>query len=83
LLCAREPWTKEYFFVCVREKKTNSHFVLAATTSFSAKKADIWAAGVCLYCMVYGMFPFRATNQLDLFDNIREKLYASFKNKMY
>jgi [calcium/calmodulin-dependent protein kinase] kinase len=34
-------------------------------------KVDIWAMGVTLYCMLYGVLPFTGENILELNDRIR------------
>ncbi|CAL8468719.1 g8259 [Coccomyxa elongata] len=39
---------------------------------FSARAADLWALGVCLYIFVFGVLPFRAEAIMRLYDEIRE-----------
>jgi serine/threonine protein kinase len=34
-------------------------------------KADIWAAGVTLYCMVYLQYPFFSNNFMEIFELIK------------
>ena len=36
---------------------------LAAGQTYSGMSADIWALGVCLYLMLTGKFPFKASNE--------------------
>ncbi|CEP60524.1 serine/threonine-protein kinase LALA0_S01e12882g [Lachancea lanzarotensis] len=38
--------------------------------SIISNKIDIWAVGVTLYCLLFGMLPFRAEFELELFDKI-------------
>lgn len=40
--------------------------------SFSACKADVWAAGICLWIMIYGKFPFWGQDVTELFKNIAQ-----------
>lgn len=37
---------------------------------FSGYSADLWACGVCLYAMIFGVLPFVSEDPLDLFDKI-------------
>lgn len=37
----------------------------------SGKAADIWAAGVTLYCLVVGRLPFESNLMLELYEQIR------------
>ncbi|KAJ1562777.1 hypothetical protein HK405_008012 [Cladochytrium tenue] len=37
----------------------------------SAKATDIWAMGVTLYCMLYGVLPFTGKSVVDLYEAIR------------
>lgn len=40
-------------------------------SSYSMKKADVWALGITLYCMTFNRFPFKfGSTELDLMDNI-------------
>jgi [calcium/calmodulin-dependent protein kinase] kinase len=39
-------------------------------TSFGGKAIDIWAAGVTLYCMIYGRVPFKGRTITDLHEKI-------------
>ncbi|SCU84716.1 LAFA_0D11584g1_1 [Lachancea sp. 'fantastica'] len=38
--------------------------------SIISSKIDIWAVGVTLYCLLFGMLPFRSEFELELFDKI-------------
>ena len=39
----------------------------------SPMKADIWAAGVCLFCFVFGQLPFQGDSIVDVYAAIREQ----------
>jgi [calcium/calmodulin-dependent protein kinase] kinase len=43
----------------------------------SGRAADIWAMGVTLYALTYGVLPFNNHNVLELYQNIREREYVS------
>ena len=42
-----------------------------------APAIDVWALGVILYVMITGVFPFRASNNCDLFRKIEMGVYAN------
>ncbi|KAJ3445248.1 map/microtubule affinity-regulating kinase [Anaeramoeba flamelloides] len=49
--------------------------ICSGKKNFSGKDQDIWAVGISLYYMVFGMLPFLARNPLKLFEKIQnEKL---------
>jgi len=48
---------------------------LKGPCGFSGTKIDIWAAGVTLYMMCTGSFPFEGTSVCALFDNISKACY--------
>jgi tribbles-like protein len=39
-------------------------------------KADIWALGVILYCLLSGKFPFKSQKDKDLFSKIRKGIFS-------
>jgi [calcium/calmodulin-dependent protein kinase] kinase len=44
--------------------------------SYGAYKADVWAAGVCLWCFVYGALPFWGDTPTMLFESIAHETPA-------
>jgi len=40
---------------------------------YSGKAADIWALGLCLYALVYGLHPFVGESYMDIEENIKGK----------
>ena len=46
---------------------------LGGLHNVSGKAADIWAMGVTLYALIYGVLPFNNQNILELYDNIRNQ----------
>jgi len=45
-------------------------------SAFHGRPADVWAAGVTLYCMLYGRLPFTGANATDMITNIIEQALA-------
>ena len=43
-------------------------------------KADIWSIGVVFYEILYGAPPYKASNMVDLINNIKNKPLAFPKN---
>eukprot|EP00049_Salpingoeca_infusionum_P021648 m.4044 g.4044 ORF g.4044 m.4044 type:complete len:1109 (+) comp4395_c0_seq2:581-3907(+) len=41
--------------------------------SFDARGVDIWAAGITLYCFLYGFAPFSGVNAYDTYQNITQQ----------
>jgi len=39
--------------------------------AFNGYAADLWALGVCVFCMVFGALPFSGSSATDLFDAIQ------------
>jgi len=48
---------------------------LSTRKDYHGHLADIWALGVLLYAMLTGAFPFRATNDQELFKRIARGYY--------
>jgi [calcium/calmodulin-dependent protein kinase] kinase len=44
--------------------------------SVSGRAVDIWAMGVTLYALIYGILPFNNHNVLELYENIRHQEYT-------
>ena len=42
----------------------------------SGRAADIWAMGVTLYALIYGILPFNNHNVLELYESIRHQEYT-------
>jgi len=45
-------------------------------SAFHGRPADVWAAGVTLYCMLYGRLPFTGANATDMITNIIDQALA-------
>ena len=48
---------------------------------YSGDKADVWALGILLYCLLVGFYPFTGNTQSDLFKNI-SKSQLKVPNKL-
>lgn len=42
---------------------------------YNGKKSDIWALGVLTYRMLYGIAPFKANSEKELFSKIKKGTY--------
>ena len=47
--------------------------MLTFKCSYDGIKADIWAAGVTLYYMVFGVYPFYSSNFIEVFELIKNQ----------
>lgn len=45
--------------------------MLTFKCSYDGIKADIWAAGITLYQMIYGVYPFYSSNFMEVFELIK------------
>lgn len=45
--------------------------MLDARATYDGIKADLWAAGITLFFLIYGNYPFYSNNFIDVFDNIK------------
>ena len=46
---------------------------IVGKTEYSGPPADIWALGVLLYALLCGKFPFRGSNDKELYSNIQKQ----------
>ncbi|KAL4491138.1 hypothetical protein ABPG73_013207 [Tetrahymena malaccensis] len=46
---------------------------LDGTGVYDLKKGDVWSAGVCLYLMLYGVYPFYASNVQNLIETLKKQ----------
>lgn len=51
-------------------------------SSYSGCKADIWALGVTLYCLVFNVLPFESSDNDELFEKIRSQPIDLTKRKI-
>ena len=60
---------------------TSPELLQVGMNNVSGRAADIWAMGVTLYALVYGILPFHNPNVLELYENIRSMEYESWKTR--
>ena len=48
---------------------------IVSKIEYSGLKADIWALGILMYVMLCGKFPFKASNDQDLYRKIKKGKY--------
>ena len=60
---------------------SKADLAIAPGETFSAKRTDIWAMGVCLYCFLTGTTPFKAGTLYLTYEAIKNDEYVAMSKR--